>query len=136
MPRIFSFTEYWETEGATMKTPLQLETQGFRPSWHLREIILAQIAKLERQFGRMTACRVAIRAPNAHHRNGEPYSVSIWISLPGRRQVNVKPPPKGWDRRQSEPVFATNDAFRRADRQLRDFSKRLRDVRSEKHPTA
>lgn len=104
-----------------METPLQLEIEGFVPSTHLRELIESQMTKLERHYGRMTACRVAIRAPDAHHKFGEPYFVTVRIALPNRRDVSVKPPPRAQDRRQADLIFAVNDAFRRADRQLRDY---------------
>lgn len=104
-----------------METPLQLEIEGFVPSTHLRELIESQMTKLERHYGRMTACRVAIRAPDAHHKLGEPYFVTVRIALPNRRDVSVKPPPRARDRRQADIIFAVNDAFRRADRQLRDY---------------
>lgn len=109
-----------------MQEPLQLEVEGFQPSAHLRDQIAENVAKLERRYGRITAARVAIRAPDAHHRMGEPYFVSIKLSLPERKDVNVKPPPRGRDARQADIAFAVGDAFRRADRQLRDQAARLK----------
>ena len=105
-----------------MQTPLQLEIKGLRPSAHLRQSIEANLAKLERRYGRMTSCRVAIRAPDAHHKMGEPYFVSVRIAIPGRRDVSVKPPRTAQDPRQGDLTFAVGDAFRRADRQLRDHA--------------
>jgi len=109
-----------------METPLQLEIEGFRPSAHLRDLIDTNISRLERRYGRITACRAAIRAPNAHHKMGEPYFVSIWLALPNKREVSVKPTPRGVDRRQGDVTFAVNDAFRRADRQLRDHASQMK----------
>lgn len=109
-----------------METDLQLEIQGFEPSSHLRQLIDDNVAKLERRFGRITAARVAIRAPDAHHKMGEPYFVSIWLSLPEHREVSVKPTPRGLDKRQADVMFAVGDAFRRADRQLRDHSTKMK----------
>jgi len=109
-----------------METPLQLEIDGFEPSAHLRQLIDDNIARLERRFGHITAARIAIRAPGAHHRNGEPYFVSIWLALPDRREVSVRPRPGGLDARQSDADFAVADAFRRADRQLRDQVSKMR----------
>lgn len=103
-----------------MQKPLQLEIVGFKPSAHLQAAISTNIEKLERRYGRITACRIAIHAPNAHHRMGEPYRVTIWITLPRRREICIRPPLKALDPRQSDLMFAVNDAFRRADRQLRD----------------
>jgi cold shock CspA family protein len=108
-----------------METDLQLETQGFEPSIQVRELIAANIEKLEARFGRITSCWVTIRAPGAHHRMGEPYTVSIRMALPKGREVNVGYNSKGNSRRQVDVTFAIHDAFRRATRQLRDNSQRL-----------
>ena len=110
-----------------MQTPLQLEIEGFRPSAHVRQLIEENVAKLERRYGRMTACRVAIFAPDSHHRKGESYFVTIRIALPSRRDVSVKPPPANRDARQSDVIFAIGDAFRRADRQLRDHASQMKE---------
>ena len=103
-----------------MQTPLQLEITGFKPSAHLQAALKAHVEKLERRYGRITACRVAIHAPNAHHRMGEPYKVIVWITIPSHREIAVKPPARALDSRQGDLMFAVNDAFRRADRQLRE----------------
>ncbi len=117
-----------------METPLELEFGGFEPSSHVKDLIDANIARLERRYGRITAARVAIRAPDAHHRMGEPYFVTIRLSLPGRKDVQVKPPPRALDPRQAEIAFAISDAFRRADRQLRDFASRMKNAMKTREP--
>jgi len=109
-----------------MQEPLKLQIRGVKASAHLREILATNIAKLERRYGRITTCEVNIKRPDRHHRMGEPYAVSVRLALPNRRDVNVSPPPRGIDRRHGEIVFAVNDAFRRADRQLRNHASRLR----------
>lgn len=108
-----------------MQTPLQLEVEGFQPSTHLRDVIDEQVAKLERHFGRITAARIALRAPNVDHKPGAPYLVSIWLSLPNHGEVCVRPR-ETTDPRLCEVIFAVTDAFRRADRQLSDYASKLR----------
>lgn len=109
-----------------MQTPVNLEIQGLNVSAHLRDLIERNLGKLERFYGRITACNVAIRAPNLHHRKGEGYFVTIRLALPDRQDVIVNPPPDGFDRRQADVTFAINDAFKRADRQLRHRASRLK----------
>ena len=109
-----------------METPLKLEIQGVEPSSHVRDLIASNIAKVEARYGRITGCRVAIQAPGAHHRMGEPYAISIHLALPNGREVNVGRVSTGLDRRQADLVFAINDAFRRVIRQLRDQARMLR----------
>jgi cold shock CspA family protein/ribosome-associated translation inhibitor RaiA len=108
-----------------METRLHLETHGINLSSHVQDMIGAHLRKLESRFGRITACRVAIRAPGAHHQMGEPYSVSIKVALPGNREVNVGRISHNRDPRQSNIAFAVNDAFRRANRQLRRQAQKL-----------
>ena len=108
-----------------METPLQLQIQGFELSSHLRDVVDANVAKLEEHYGRITSCRIAIAAPGAHHRMGEAYAVSIRIALPNGNEVNVGRISGRADRRQADVTFAVHDAFRRAARQLRDRVRRL-----------
>lgn len=109
-----------------MQTPFKLEIRGIQPSIHLREMVAAGVAKLERRYGRITACRLSIRAPGRHHKMGEPYAVTLRLSIPDRRDVDVAPPPRALDHRQADLVFAVNDAFRRAARQLREQTAQLK----------
>lgn len=108
-----------------MDTPLRLEIQGFEPSAHVRDLIDANLRKFEERCGRVTSCNVTIRAAGAHHRQGEPYAVSIHLAFPNNREVSVKRVSKGLDRRHSDVSFAINDAFRRAMRQIRDKTRQL-----------
>lgn len=107
-----------------METPVQLELHGVKTSDHLRDLIESNLSKIEKRFGRATACRVVIRAPNAHHRDGEPFIVSVRIALPAGREVNVGRVPAA-DGRLADMTFAVNDAFKRALRQLGDEAQQL-----------
>ena len=53
-----------------METPVQIEFQGTDASPALRSLIEDYVAGLEERYGRITACRVAVRAPGGHHRTG------------------------------------------------------------------
>ena len=110
-----------------MQTPLQLEVHGLELSSHIRDLIAAHLRKFEDRFGRTISCRASIRAPGAHHNIGEPFAVGIRIALPGGREVNVGPVSNSRDPRQADLVFALNDAFRRATRQLQRQADKLRD---------
>ena len=102
-----------------MESPLQLELHGLKSSEYLNALIRTNLAKIEKRFGRATACRVVVRAPNAHHRNGEPYGITVRIALPAGREVNVGRTHET-DDRFTDMAFAVNDAFKRALRQLTD----------------
>ena len=92
-----------------------------------RQIHLAahlSVADLEQRFGRVTACRVVLKAPGGHHRTGGLYEVNIRLALPDGREVNVDRTALA-DERHSDLDFAINDAFKRARRQLQDQVREL-----------
>lgn len=108
-----------------METPVEIEFQGMQGTPANRESILAHIAKLEDHFGRITVCRVVVKAPTAHHQTGAPYDVHVRLALPDGREVNVGGR-RSLDPRDADLPFALNQAFKRAQRALKDHVRRLR----------
>ena len=110
-----------------METPAEIEFQGMTPLPRIREEMDRHIAQLEKRFGRITACRVVVRAPGETHRNANRYEIKIHLALPDHKDVNVDyaPPP---DARSTEVKTALNDAFKRARRQLQDRVRRMERV--------
>ena len=107
-----------------MQTQLKIDFHGGDPSEALQATIAEHVAALERFFGRLTACHVAVRAPGTRHRTGGLFEVDIHLTLPDGREVNVGRTPKQ-DERHANLEFAVNDVFRRARRQLQDHARRL-----------
>lgn len=106
-----------------MQIPSEIEYQGMAGTPEIQDAIEKHIAALEERWGRVTACRVVLKGPGGHHRNGGLYEVHIRLALPDGRQVNVeRTPPE--DERRSDLTFALNDAFKRARRQLQDQVRR------------
>jgi hypothetical protein len=120
-----------EQEAPFMETPLQIELDGVKSSDYLNELIESNLSKIEKRFGRATACRVVVRAPNAHHQSGEPFEVSIRITLPTKKEINVNHTP-GQDDRLKDLTAAINAAFKRALRQL-DSESQLMQGRVKNH---
>jgi cold shock CspA family protein len=108
-----------------METPVQIDFQGSQPNEHIRQAVTAQVAALEKRFGRITSCRIALKAPSQHHQSGSPFGVSIHLALPNGREVNIDRAPDG-DQRFADPDFAVHDAFKRARRRLQDQVRRMR----------
>ena len=102
-----------------METPLQIEFKGLDADSRLRDVIKTHVDELESRFGRVTACRIMLKAPSEHHRTGGQFEVHIRMALPGGREVNVGRTPRA-DERHSDIDFAISDAFHRARRQLQD----------------
>jgi len=107
-----------------MQTALKMDYHGLEPTEALDRAITEQVTALEQVFGRITACHVGLRAPGHHHRTGGLFEVSVHLTLPDGREVNVGRTPRQ-DERYANILFAVNDAFRRARRQLQDKVRRL-----------
>jgi cold shock CspA family protein/ribosome-associated translation inhibitor RaiA len=102
-----------------MQTPVEIDFQGMPANPTIQAAIANHVVELEQRCGRVTACRVVLKAPGGHHRTGGLYEVNIRLALPGGREVNVDRTAKA-DERHSDLTFAINDAFKRARRQLQD----------------
>jgi ribosome-associated translation inhibitor RaiA len=107
-----------------MQSPVQIEFQGMKPREALRAIIAEHVVSLEDRFGRITACRVVVKAPSEHHRTGGLYEINIRLALPDGKEVDIGRMPR-LDQRHADVHFALNDAFKRARRQLQDQVRRL-----------
>ena len=101
-----------------METPLQIDFQGIDARPDIRAEIDKHVAQLEERSGRITAGRVVVKAPSGHHRTGGLYEITIHLSLPEGREVNIGRTPQN-DERYADIDYALNDAFKRARRQLR-----------------
>jgi len=106
-----------------MQVPVQIDFRGGEPMPRIRARIDEKLRLLESRFGRITGGRVVVKAPSGHHRTGGQYEIGIHLQLPDRRSVDVERTPTV-DERFGDPVFAVDDAFKRARRQLQDEKRR------------
>jgi cold shock CspA family protein len=107
-----------------MQTQFKLDLHGAEPSEALEPMIEKHVLGLEHLYGRLTACHIGIEAPGHHQRKGGLFHVSIHLTLPDGREVNVGTTPRA-DKRNSDVLFALDDAFRRARRQLQDRVRKM-----------
>jgi len=107
-----------------METPIQVDFRGMQPTRHVRDMIARHVSDLEARFGRLTAGRVVLKSPSAHHRSGGLYEVTIHLALPDGREVNVGRTASA-DERHADIDFALNDAFKRALRRLQNSVRRM-----------
>ena len=105
--------------GLMMETPVEIDFERCEDNALYRARIEDRVAMLESRFGHITACRVTMRGPGGRHKTGGPYEVAIHLELPGERHVDIDRSP-GQDERYGDPMFAINDAFKRARRVLQD----------------
>jgi cold shock CspA family protein/ribosome-associated translation inhibitor RaiA len=118
-----------------MQTPPEIDFQGMSSSPDYRARIERQIDRLEKRFGRVTACRVVVKGPGGHHRTGGLYEVNIRLALPDGREAVVERTPH-LDERFQDFDFALNDTFKRARRRLQDQVRRMEGrVKAHDEPT-
>lgn len=108
-----------------METPVRISFQGSTPSEGLTNLISEHLDTLERLHGRLTSCQVVVQVPDRHHRTSNLYSINIHLVLPGNIDINVDQTPQD-DSRFADPVFAVNDAFRRAKRLIKEKTRKQR----------
>jgi cold shock CspA family protein/ribosome-associated translation inhibitor RaiA len=107
-----------------MQTTPEIDFQGMTASPQAQARIARHIDELETRFGRVTACRVVVKAPSARHHTGGQYEINIRLALPdGREAIVERTPPQ--DERYQDFDFALGDAFKRARRRLQDQARRL-----------
>ncbi|MFO1090987.1 MAG: HPF/RaiA family ribosome-associated protein [Hyphomicrobiales bacterium] len=117
-----------------METPLQIDFQGLEPSAALEHTIREKIDQLDKRFGRIISCRVVVKSPGQHHRQGL-YEVHVQMALPAGREVAVGKLPQE-DERYTDVKFAVNDTIKRARRQLEEQLERLSGDRKAGPPLA
>jgi cold shock CspA family protein/ribosome-associated translation inhibitor RaiA len=108
-----------------MQTLPQIDFQGMEPSADFRAKVEQRIEKLEKRYGRATACRIVVKGPGSRHRTGGLYELNIHLTLPDEREVSIERTPH-LDERFQDFDFALNDAFKRARRRLQDQVRRIR----------
>jgi cold shock CspA family protein len=102
-----------------MQTPVQIDFQGMDADEMMRERAREHVQALEKRYGRITSCRIVVRGPGGHHRTGGLYEIRIHVALPNGKEVNIDRTPQN-DERHADKIYALNDAFKRARRQLQD----------------
>ena len=108
-----------------METPVEIDFPGLHRTEALRGLVLKQVAVLAKRFGRITACRVVIKAPSDRQRRRGVYEISIHLILPRGGDVDLARA-RAADATHADLTVAVNDAFRRARRRLEDHARRLR----------
>ena len=68
-----------------MQTSVQTDFQGMQASEQVRSSIEQHVAELEQRFGRVTACRVALKGPGGLTAPAALYKVHIRLALSDNR---------------------------------------------------
>jgi ribosomal subunit interface protein len=117
-----------------MKIPLELTFQGFDSSEAIRADVEKRVDKLERFFKDITSCRVVLEAAHKSQHHTRHYQVHIDITVPGKEIVASSDPAPD-ENKHDDLYIAIRDAFDAAERQLKDFSEKLRENRRKESRT-
>src|SRR3546814_19924832 len=110
---------------ATMDVPLEISFHNIDSSDSVEAAVRGHVAKLDKRYGRLVSCRVAIKAPHRQHRQGNIPVVRIDLSVPGEELVVSRPPHHPRERYHEPDVYTVlNDAFGAAERQLKGSEER------------
>jgi cold shock CspA family protein len=105
-----------------MQVPIEIRFHGLEPSESLESEVRAQAERLNRLYGRLTACRVSIEPPPHQRRTGNLWNVHIELSVPGKTLVVSREPHKAHLRHARPDIRkAVKEAFKAAERQLKEF---------------
>lgn len=118
-----------------MNIPLQISFHGIDHSDAVEDRIREKVAKLEGFFNGITSCRVVVESHHKNtsklHQKGEPFHISVNVNVPGKELI-VKRDPK--ESHVNEDVYvALRDAFQSMERQLKEYSTKLKDKSKDKH---
>ena len=107
-----------------MDIPLQVSFRNMEPSPAIETQTRKKAEKLEQYFHHLTSCRVVIEAPHRHHHKGKIYHVRIEMGVPRKPELVVSNERE--ENHAHEDVYvALRDAFKTAERLLRDYSEQM-----------
>ncbi|HET7214572.1 MAG TPA: HPF/RaiA family ribosome-associated protein [Terriglobia bacterium] len=124
-----------------MVLPLQITFRNMASSEVVKRWIEEEASKLDEFHRKITGCRVVVELPNRRRKAGNLYHVRVDLTVPGgemvvKRQPELRLLPARFATKPAKNLEvkaphkdlrqAINDAFRSAQRRLRDFSRRRR----------
>ncbi len=116
-----------------MKVPLQIAFRNMKRSAWAEQLVREHEAKLDSFCANIMRCRVVVKMPHRHHRQGNFYSVRIDLTVPGKEIVVNREPSE--HAAYQDFQAAVRDAFDSAKRKLEDYVRvRRRDVKSHEAP--
>jgi cold shock CspA family protein len=104
--------------GGPMQVPPQIVLRDVPDPAAVEARVAELIDRLEKFAPRMIGCRVVVERPSLRHREGNPYRVTIDVTIPGHEIVVGRDPPENHDH--VDVAVALRDAFDAARRRLED----------------
>lgn len=117
-----------------MEVPLEIAFLNMDASEALERKVRERVARLDKRYGFITSCRVAVEVPHrspVKHAKG--YHVRVEVRVPDNDLVISRDP--GDDRAHFDPYVAVRDAFDAMERKVEEFSRKIRhDVKAREVP--
>jgi ribosome-associated translation inhibitor RaiA len=112
-----------------MQVPLEVSFHNIEGSDWAEQEIRARVADLESIYDRLVSCRVRVDQRATNVNDSIPPVVRIEMGIPGRKDLVVAHEPDRLQQRYQRPDLhnAINEAFRIAERQLREYKDKLKD---------
>ena len=112
-----------------LQVPLEIAFHNIDSIPWAEEEIRARVAKLEKIFDRLVACRIRVDLRNDNPTHKIPPVVRIEMGIPGRKDLVVSHEPDHLLQKYQNPDLhnAINEAFRIAEDQLAEYKTQLQD---------
>jgi ribosome-associated translation inhibitor RaiA len=112
-----------------LQVPLEISFHNMESSDWAEQEIRSRAADLESIYDRLVSCRVRVDQRATNSNDTIPPVVHIEMGIPGRKDLVVSHEPDHLQQKFQRPDLhnAINEAFRIAERQLRDYKDKLKD---------
>lgn len=117
-----------------MQVPTEIVFRDMPRSDALEQNIKDKVRKLEKYFDHITHCNIVVEETHQHKHQGKLFHIRINLAVPDKELVVSR---EKHDKQQHEdPYIAVRDAFKAMQRQLDDYSRKLRgSVKAHSKPT-
>jgi len=118
-----------------MQVPLEIAFHNIKSEKWAQELIRTRVVELEEIYGRLISCRVRVDQRAKNSSDTIPPVVRIELGIPGRKELVVSHEPEHLERKFQRPDLrnAIHEAFRIAERQLRDLKEQRERRTKEQH---
>jgi cold shock CspA family protein/ribosome-associated translation inhibitor RaiA len=112
-----------------MQVPLEIAFHNIKSTKWAEDLIRARVAELEEIYGRLISCRIRVDQRAKNSAGTIPPVVRIELGIPGHKELVVSHEPKHLERKFQRPDLrnAIHEAFRIAERRLRDLKEQRED---------
>jgi len=106
------------------ETTLEVAFSDTDPSDAVKGRITEHVDKLTEMYDRITSVRVVVAEPHRHGHQGKLFEVHIELGVPGDKLIVDR---QRDDHSHEDVYVALRDAFKAAERQLRDYAEKQKD---------